>query len=187
MSRKNDKRERLIDAADNLIYQQTFNSTTLADIATQAEVPLGNVYYYFKTKDDILKAVVQKRGSTLQSQFGDWEQQFSDPRERLHAFIDANVGVSQTTAQFGCAMGSLCQELGKGSSELAALAAELLNRTLTWVEAQFKAMGKGEESSVMAKFLVASLQGGSLLTLTFKDPNILQKQSKNLEEWLETV
>jgi len=187
MSRKNDKRDRLVDAADELIYQQTFNSTTLADIASKADVPLGNVYYYFKTKDDILKAVVQKRAATLQAQFSDWEQKFSDPKERLHTFIDSNVMISETTAQFGCAMGSLAQELGKGTGELASLSAELMNKTLTWIEAQFKAMGKGEQSSVMAKHLMANLQGGLLLTLTFKDPKVLARQSKNLEKWLETA
>ena len=57
MPRKNDKRDRLIDAANDLIYQQTFNATTLADIAAKANVPLGNVYYYFKTKDDILNLI----------------------------------------------------------------------------------------------------------------------------------
>ncbi|TCK18145.1 TetR family transcriptional regulator [Thiogranum longum] len=45
-----DKRERLISAADKLILQQGFKQNTLADIANDARVPLGNVYYYFKIK-----------------------------------------------------------------------------------------------------------------------------------------
>ncbi len=187
MSRKNDKRDRLVDAADELIYQQTFNSTTLADIATKADVPLGNVYYYFKTKDDILKAVVQKRSATLQAQFSQWEQQIPNAKERLQAFIGHSTEISHTTAKFGCELGSLCQELGKYAGELANLAAELMHRTLTWVENQFKILGKGEQASILAKYLIASLQGVSLLTLTFKDPNLIQKQSKNLEQWLETA
>ena len=51
MPRKTDKRVRLIDAAKVLIHQQGFNLTTLADIAQEADVPLGNVYYYFKTNN----------------------------------------------------------------------------------------------------------------------------------------
>ena len=187
MSRKNDKRDRLVDAADELIYQQTFNSTTLADIATKAEVPLGNVYYYFKTKDDILKAVVQKRSATLQALFSEWEQTIPNAKERLRAYIGYNVDSKDTTAQFGCALGSLCQELGKYTGELGNLAAELMHRSLTWVESQFKTLGKGEQAAVLAKYLIGSLQGVSLLTLTFKDPNLLQRQSRNLEQWLEAA
>ena len=52
------KRERLIAAAVELVYRQGVARTTLADIAQAADVPVGNVYYYFKTKDDIIAAVV---------------------------------------------------------------------------------------------------------------------------------
>jgi len=187
MSRKNDKRDRLVDAADELIYQQTFNSTTLADIATKADVPLGNVYYYFKTKDDILKAVVQKRAAALEARFSAWEQEFSNAKERLRAFIGSNTETSNTTARFGCEMGSLCQELGKYTGELSNLAGDMMFKTLAWVEKQFKNLGKGEEAPILARYLVASIQGVSLLTLTFKDPALLQRQSKNLELWLEAA
>ena len=53
--KQNDKRDRLVEAADKLIYEKTFHTTTLADIAKEADVPLGNVYYYFKTKDAIME------------------------------------------------------------------------------------------------------------------------------------
>ena len=48
MARTSDKRVRLVDAAKALIHKQGFNLSTLADIAQEADVPLGNVYYYFK-------------------------------------------------------------------------------------------------------------------------------------------
>ena len=47
----NSKRDRLVQAALTVTYQQGFQATTLADIAQFAEVPLGNVYYYFRTKE----------------------------------------------------------------------------------------------------------------------------------------
>lgn len=188
MSRKNDKRDRLIEAADELIYQQTFNVTTLADIASKAGVPLGNVYYYFKTKDEILKAVIQKRSGILQAQFAEWEQTFTQAKERLNAFITHHVTVAETTAQFGCTLGSLCQELGKFTGELGTIASELMHRTLVWIETQFKTLGKGEEAAATsAKYLVGSLQGASLLSATFKDPALLKRQTKNLEAWLEAA
>ena len=56
--RRPGKRQRLIAAASQLLHQQGAEKTTLADIAQAAEVPVGNVYYYFKTKDDIIAAVI---------------------------------------------------------------------------------------------------------------------------------
>src|SRR5436190_1322862 len=58
-SKRPGKRERLVTAAQELVYRQGVARTTLAHIAEAADVPVGNVYYYFKTKDDIVGAVGQ--------------------------------------------------------------------------------------------------------------------------------
>ena len=60
-----DKRSRLVSAAVGLAYQNGFGATSLADIAREAEVPLGNLYYYFKTKDEIGEAIVELRLAQL--------------------------------------------------------------------------------------------------------------------------
>lgn len=46
------KRDRLIRAARRSYYQLGAAQSTLKVIAQEAGVPLGNVYYYFPTKDD---------------------------------------------------------------------------------------------------------------------------------------
>src|SRR5258705_1889960 len=60
-----DKRSRLVSAAVGLAYQNGFEATSLADIAREAKGPLGNVYYYFKTKDEIGEAIVGLRLAQL--------------------------------------------------------------------------------------------------------------------------
>ena len=56
--RTSGKRERLVASAAALFHHQGVQRTTLAEVATDADVPLGNVYYYFKTKDDLVAAVI---------------------------------------------------------------------------------------------------------------------------------
>ena len=56
-----DKRTRLIETATKLAYGRGFRETSLADIAEAARVPVGNVYYYFKTKEELAEAVVERR------------------------------------------------------------------------------------------------------------------------------
>ena len=51
------KRERLVTAAYQLLYQQGVERTTLVEIAELATVPVGNVYYYFKTKNELIAPV----------------------------------------------------------------------------------------------------------------------------------
>src|ERR1700736_2375420 len=56
-----DKRARLIETTMKLAYKHGFRETSLANIAEAAHVPVGNVYYYFKTKDELGEAVVERR------------------------------------------------------------------------------------------------------------------------------
>ena len=55
------KRERLVASAGDLMHRHGVPSTTLAQVADAAGVPLGNVYYYFKTKDDLIRGVIEDR------------------------------------------------------------------------------------------------------------------------------
>ena len=48
-------------AARTALHRQGVEKTTLADIATVADVPVGNVYYYFKTKDDLVEAAIDSQ------------------------------------------------------------------------------------------------------------------------------
>ena len=112
------KRTRLIEAANKLIHQQGFNQTTLADIARESEVPLGNVYYYFKTKEEIGSALIEHRADFYRGVIESWNQ-LPDPKQRLVALIQMVSGERETLAQSGCPIGSLCQELHKDGGVLA--------------------------------------------------------------------
>lgn len=63
--RTSGKRERLATAAAQVLHAQGVAQTTLADIAQAAEVPVGNVYYYFKTKDDLVEAAIGAQAENL--------------------------------------------------------------------------------------------------------------------------
>ena len=54
-------------AARTLAYRHGLREASLADIARQAQVPLGNVYYYFKTKEEIGEAIVEERLADMKS------------------------------------------------------------------------------------------------------------------------
>ena len=181
-----DKRARLLDAANTLVYRQGYNQTTLADIAKEAAVPLGNVYYYFKTKEDIGKALIEHRGAFYASLIAQWEQT-PDPKQRLLALVAMVAEQRELLANSGCPIGSLCQELHKEGGPLADKAASLLEAILTWSEKQFQAMGKKKQAFDLALQLVSALQGASLLTHTFNRPELITRETKRLRAWLESI
>ncbi len=83
-----DKRTRLIETATKLAYGRGFRETSLADIAEAARVPVGNVYYYFKTKEELAEAVVERRLEEFRASREEMDR-LSSPKERLFAFVDS--------------------------------------------------------------------------------------------------
>jgi len=183
---KLDKRALLLEAANTLVYRQGYNQTTLADIAREADIPLGNVYYYFKTKEEIGQALIEHRGCFYRSLIASWEKS-ADPKQRLLALIGTVAEQREILANSGCPIGSLCQELHKEGGPLADKASSLLGAMLSWVEQQFLLLGKEAQAFDLALHLVSVLQGASLLTHTFKRPELILLETKRLEEWVESL
>jgi len=86
--------------AVGLAYQNGFEATSLADIAREAKVPLGNVYYYFKTKDEIGEAIVELRLAQLSAQRQRWNEAGS-PKDRLCACVQGVFENKDCLAQLG--------------------------------------------------------------------------------------
>lgn len=60
MSYDKNKRDKLIEAAAWEFLKHGYHNTTLNNIAHAANIPLGNVYYYFKTKEELLQQAIIK-------------------------------------------------------------------------------------------------------------------------------
>jgi AcrR family transcriptional regulator len=181
-----DKRTRLIQAAAKLTYRRGFAETSLADIAHEARVPLGNIYYYFKTKDEIGAAIVEHRLSQTRAQRHAWDE-VGPPKDRLRAFVRMTLDNRETLARGGCPIGTLCAELHKDGGPLARQATILFAELLDWIETQFRALGKGAESRVLAVHLLSALEGVSLLAHSFHDPDLVIQETSRLDEWIRTL
>jgi TetR/AcrR family transcriptional regulator, transcriptional repressor for nem operon len=181
-----DKRARLVDAASTLIHEQGFHRTTLAEISEASGVPLGNVSYYFKTKEAIGAAVVERIVCSYDSLRASWETA-ADPKARLESFIRMTFDNRDALAKSGCPIGTLCAELHKDGGPLAEQAARVFGQLLVWLETQFRQLGKGKASHDLAAHLLAAVQGASLLALTFHDPRFVTRESDHLKQWVRSL
>src|SRR6476659_1924622 len=81
-----DKRERILAAAERIFARHGFFAAKVSDVAKEAGVADGTIYLYFKSKDDLLISLFERRmlqlNHTLRAAIAD-----KTPREQLHAFI----------------------------------------------------------------------------------------------------
>ncbi|MGW2661966.1 TetR/AcrR family transcriptional regulator [Nocardia tengchongensis] len=179
------KRERLSDAAAQVFHEQGVEKTTIADIARAAQVPVGNVYYYFKTKDQLVQAAIGAHARTAREIITALEQ-FDAPAERLKALVRGWVEQRELAARFGCPSGTLATELDKRADGLDRELADVMRGLLDWIEAQFAALGRAD-SRELAVALLAAYQGISLLTNTFRDPAMMAAEGARLERWIDSL
>jgi AcrR family transcriptional regulator len=180
------KRERLVTAAQDLVYRQGVARTTLADIASAADVPVGNVYYYFKTKDDIIGAVVQTQADQIESTLAELERRHRSPKARLKALVRFLAEHADSTAQYGCPHGTLSTELAKQAEEAGSLATALMQIQLVWAEQQFQAIGRRDAHDLAVELLVG-YQGSAVLTNALGQPDLMARQARRLEKWIDTL
>ena len=179
------KRERLIEAAAATIYTAGVEKTTLADIAAAAGIPLGNVYYYFKTKDALVQAVVEAHLAEASAMLAAIDDAHDTPRERLKALFGALAQQSDLIARYGCPHGSLCQELAK-RADGAPAAAELMREPVEWAQRQFAAMGRPDARDLAIQVL-ARYQGTALLTSAYREPALMEAEARRVAQWIDTL
>jgi TetR/AcrR family transcriptional regulator, transcriptional repressor for nem operon len=181
------KRERLIAAARDLVYRRGVARTTLADIASAADVPVGNVYYYFKTKDHIVGAVVDMHVQQLTTDVAELERKHRSPKARLKALVNVVLAEQRgVLAQYGCPYGTLSSELAKLADGSDPLAAPLMRVPLEWAEKQFRAMGR-RDARDLAVELVVAFQGCTVVGNALGQPELVVRQARRLQRWIDTL
>jgi AcrR family transcriptional regulator len=179
------KRERLVASARDLLYEQGVQRTTLAQIAERADVPPGNVYYYYKTRDELVQAVIESRTARIRQVLRDIDRRTS-PKARLKALAATWDDAAPEVKEHGCPVGTLACELSKDDSELAAQAGGTLREILDWMERQFRELGR-RDAPALAVQLLAAIQGAALLSHTLRDEALFRREIRRIKRWIDAL
>lgn len=154
------KRDLLVEAAASRFHRFGVAASSIAEIANDAGVPPGNVYYYFRTKDALAAAVQEY-----------WEQRTSDaladidgvrdPALRILEFLDRSERNAPIYAQSGCPLAALSRDFRNGGPALQPLAGRIFQKQAEWLCAQLTQLGVAKKEQESASFaILASIQGG---------------------------
>src|SRR5215468_768469 len=135
-------REHIVEAADQLFYRQGYEHTSFADIADVVQISRGNFYYHFKTKDEILDAVINARLANTRKMLEQWEIEGKQPEDRIRGFIHILITNRADIKRYGCPIGTLCTELAKLNHASQGEANELFTLFRVWLRRQFMLLGR---------------------------------------------
>jgi TetR/AcrR family transcriptional regulator, transcriptional repressor for nem operon len=173
-------RDRIVAVAADLVRANGVRATSVDDVIDAAGVSKSQLYHYFDSKADLIRAVVDRTKTVLL----DLQQAFLDGLDDwagIGAWFDAIVADEISRhARGGCPLGSLVPELAD-SDELArdvlARAFDEWQHYLTEGLRRMQARGElrgGTDPDRLATATMASLQGGLLLSQVRRNPGQLR-------------
>lgn len=180
-------RDDIVAVADDLFYRQGYEHTSFADIAERLKISRGNFYHHFKTKDDILDAVIEKRLTDRREMLGRWEMEGKTPEERIGRFIDILTVNGEKIRLYGCPIGTLASELAKLNHAARTDANRLFTLFRTWLRRQFAALGREVDADALAMQLLSRSQGAATLYNAFQDQDFIQREIDQMKAWLSDI
>lgn len=166
MSKRELKKEHLLNAGLQVMATRGYNGTSIKDIVDAAGVPKGSFYTYFKSKEDfVVEAMEKVTEERLQQSRHLLSNRDVPPLERLSQFFKDSVGRCEKSMAGGCFIGNMCQEMSDSSEVIRLKVRQMLrNSTLAIEDVLEEARMDGSlkshvASPIIAEFLFNAWEG----------------------------
>ena len=180
-------RRQIVEATDDLLYHKGYNLMSFSDIAVASGLPRGNLNYHFKTKQEVLAAVIEHRLEQMQVMLEDWDRTLPTPLARLQRFAQIPLNEIANVSRYGCPMGSLNTELGKSQPRLRAISRAQFDRFREWLQQQFRALAPEQDADALALRLLVRAQGLAVVSQLYADQELVRREVDDIMDWLQGV
>jgi AcrR family transcriptional regulator len=115
-TRRPSPRERLLEAADELFYADGVHSVGIDRVLARADVARASLYGTFGSKDELIRAYLERRMAASQARLRAAADAHDDPRERPLSVFDAQAATFAQPGYRGCAFNRASAEAQPGSA-----------------------------------------------------------------------
>lgn len=185
MKRGERNRASLAEAAALMFWQKGYEAASLADIAAEAGIPLGNVYYYFRSKADLAVAVADVFVAETGLMLGEIEREQGGPRERLSLLVARLARSLKSRVAYGCPIAFAIRDFSGPAPVAAARAAESFSLLTGFIARELGRTGMRPSVALStARSAVAEWQGGMMLAFALKDAAVLSESFRRMERMI---
>jgi len=182
-------RDRIVEAGLYLFWLQGYAATGMAEILSKAEANAGSFYHFFKTKEELLLAVLELYIQSLepvvvQPVLG----AIADPVERVFGILEFyRQNLLKTGCTYGCPIGRLALEIPE---EQFRVHKRLADNFDGWTAAIEKCLGdarvrfpEGTNFATLSKFVLTVMEGGVMQSRAHRDVAPFDASVEHLREY----
>lgn len=188
-------KEKLLDAAQQLMLAKGFPATTVDEICEAAGFTKGSFFHYFESKEHLGKEVLDHFYFSLQQtiQQGAFRKK-SDPLQRVYGYVDRLIEMTKNPqAPSGCLLGHFTQELSNTYPEIRESCAQhfaewaaTLKQDLDEAKAQYAPKAPFDTQS-LAEFFIAVMQGSRILAAAKQDSKVFEQNLQHFKRYVKSL
>jgi TetR/AcrR family transcriptional repressor of nem operon len=186
-----DRRDRILDAAAQLIGRQGFNQTSIDDVIREAGLSgKSHFYHYFKSKEQLGYEVLERQFARFAERgLAILREPMIDPIERLGLFIDSLVAL-QAERGFRSAspFGKLALEMADAHEGFRARIQTVFDRWASQIQSLLwearPVLVDDVDGARLARFIIATLEGALMLSTVNRDAEALQGIATDLRRFI---
>jgi TetR/AcrR family transcriptional repressor of nem operon len=186
-------RQRIIEAAVHLFYENGFAATGMAEILKRAKANSGSFYFFFKSKEELLLAVLAWYQEMLEPVLmHPVYQQESDPIERVFCLLRFyRNNILRTDFAFGCPLGRLALEIDPAlhhvHKEIAANFTGWANAVRKCLDDAGSRLPEDVDRAKLGQFVLTVMEGGVMQSRSHRSIAPFDASVAQLRDYLERL
>lgn len=192
---RSDARQKLLDAAIDVVRRQGYAGTSVDDICRAAGVTKGAFFHHFASKEALAVAAAQAWSEFADAVFAAAPfHAATDPLARVRGYLDFRRGLLEgDIAHFTCFVGTMVQEAYATSEAIRAACEKSITTHAATLEADILAAMRarkfGDEAGArdLALHTQAVLQGAFILAKATGDPDVAARSVDHLRRYVDFI
>lgn len=188
-------KEKLLEAAQRLMLAKGYEATSVGEICKAAKLTKGSLFHYFKSKEDLGKAVLERFCQSMQErlQAGPFRRK-RDPLERIDGMLEFMIQMSRDPVAIqGCLPGNFAQELSETHPEIRSCCAQQFQ---AWAEGLKRELDKARvkhaptspiNTQSLAEHFIAVIEGSLILAKAKQDTRVIGESLRHLKRYVHSL
>jgi TetR/AcrR family transcriptional repressor of nem operon len=186
MPRTSDAKEKLMEAAMELIWESSYGATSVDDICERADVRKGSFYHFFKSKSELEIAALEESWKPSKEKLDGFFSPTVPPLDRLRSYFDfAYARQAELQKECGCVLGcplfSVGAELGTRDVAISQKVNEILGRYVKYFESAIR------DAAAQGLIVAPDAKGKARLVFAYMQGMMTQARIENNLELLKEL